>query len=234
MPRRRCSSAWCWPATSARRADRVVTSTDARIARDAPVPRQPLGWPLCLGPAGCRGSLPTPASAHPSAQPQRPRPAARARWCPATSGIPAGPSGRCPTTGPSATRWASMPTRRTTSGSSTGRGRRRTTIPARYTYGVTPEGQLLRDDDQPPGYRLQVEDTSYPVERMLVQAWRAMTPAEKVRQLVECCRAVDQLVFAGLRLRYPLADDGMLRRHAAKTRLGPELARAVYGSDPLD
>lgn len=107
-------------------------------------------------------------------------------------------------------------------------------IQARYTDGVTPEGQLLRDDDQPPGYRLQAEDTSYPVERMLVHAWRAMTPSEKARHLVECCRAVDQLAFAGLRLRYPLADDSMLRRHAATTRLGPELARAVYGSDPLD
>lgn len=108
-------------------------------------------------------------------------------------------------------------------------------IPARYTGAVTPEGQLFRDDDQPPpGYRLQAEDTSYPVERILVHAWRAMTPSEKARQLVECCRAVDHLALAGLRLRYPLADDGMLRRHAATTRLGPELACAVYGSDPLD
>ena len=79
-----------------------------------------------------------------------------------------------------------------------------------------------------------MEDTSYPVERMLVQAWRAMTPSENVRQLVECCRAVDQLAFAGLRLRYPQADNGMLRRHAATLRLGSELARAVYGPDPLD
>ena len=105
---------------------------------------------------------------------------------------------------------------------------------ARYTEGMTPERPSCRDDDQPPGYRLQAEDTSYPVERMLVRAWRAMAPSEKARQVVECCRAVDQLSFAGLRLRYPEADNVTLRRHAATLRLGSELARTVYGFDPLD
>ena len=74
----------------------------------------------------------------------------------------------------------------------------------------------------------------YPIARMLVQAWRTMTPAVKVRQLLECCLAVDQMAFAGLRLRYPQADNGMLPRHAATLRLGSELARAVYGPHPLD
>jgi hypothetical protein len=93
----------------------------------------------------------------------------------------------------------------------------------------------MRDDtgpQRPPGYRVQATDTTYPIEQMLVAAWRVMSTADKARQLVECCRAVDQLALAGLRLRHPDADDAELRRRVASLRLGAELACEVYGPEP--
>lgn len=91
----------------------------------------------------------------------------------------------------------------------------------------------MRGHESPPGYRLQAEDTTYAIERMLVQAWQAMPASEKARRLVESCRALEQLALAGLRLRYPHAGDAQLRRRAATMRLGAELAQDVYGPDPL-
>lgn len=79
------------------------------------------------------------------------------------------------------------------------------------------------------GYRTQSRDTTYHVERRLVEAWRRMSSQEKARQLLECCQMVDQLSLAGLRMRYPNSGERELFMRGAALRLGPELMREVYG-----
>lgn len=92
-----------------------------------------------------------------------------------------------------------------------------------------------QDDDVPPaGYRTQAADTSYAIERLLIDAWRRMPPWEKAARLVECCRAVEQMSLAGLRLRHPDASDRELTLRAAVLSLGLPLAREVYGPDLAD
>ncbi len=58
---------------------------------------------------------------------------------------------------------------------------------------------------------------------------RKMTPAEKL----ECVRgltiAVQQLAFAGMRVRYPDASGDELWLRLAAQRLGPELVKKIYG-----
>lgn len=84
----------------------------------------------------------------------------------------------------------------------------------------------------PAGYRTQAADTTYQIERLLVDTWRSMPPWEKAARLVQCCRAVEQLSAAGLRLRYPDAGEGELRLRAAALRLGRALMLDVFGWDP--
>jgi hypothetical protein len=48
----------------------------------------------------------------------------------------------------------------------------------------------------PFGYRMQADDTAYEIERLMIDAWRTMSPAEKARHFRDACRAVDQLARA--------------------------------------
>lgn len=88
------------------------------------------------------------------------------------------------------------------------------------------------DKEAPIGYRTQSLDTVYAIECRLVDAWRRMTVREKADLLVDCCRMVEQLSLAGMRMRHPNADERELFLRAAGQRLGPDLVREVYGWDP--
>jgi hypothetical protein len=79
---------------------------------------------------------------------------------------------------------------------------------------------------------MQAGDTAYEIERLMIDAWRAMSPAEKARHFREACRAVDQLARAGVRARFPDAPDREVRLRIAAMRLGPDLMREAYGWDP--
>ena len=84
----------------------------------------------------------------------------------------------------------------------------------------------------PPGYRLQADDTSYGVERMLIGRWRVMSPVEKAATLAASFRTVERLSTAGVRLRHPDANEREVWLRVAALRLGRELMVAVYGWDP--
>lgn len=84
----------------------------------------------------------------------------------------------------------------------------------------------------PEGYRTQSPDTTYDIERRLVDAWRGMPAREKARQLLDCCRMVEQLSLAGVRLRHPNADDRELFLRTAALRLGRDLMIDVFEWDP--
>ena len=80
-----------------------------------------------------------------------------------------------------------------------------------------------------PDYRTQSSDTSIEAERVQFDCYRALTPAEKVEVILDLCNAGRELSLAGLRMRHPGASAEELHLREAGLRLGPELARKVYG-----
>jgi hypothetical protein len=97
----------------------------------------------------------------------------------------------------------------------------------------TSGGDRDADESEPPaGYRTQSADTAYDIERRLIDTWRRMPAVEKARQLVDCCRMVEQLSMDGVRLRHPNASEREVFLRAAALRLGRDLTIEVYGWDP--
>jgi hypothetical protein len=86
--------------------------------------------------------------------------------------------------------------------------------------------------DAPPGYRTQAEDTSYEVERLLIERWRAMSSWQKAELLRAESRMLDTLALIGVRKRYPSADDREQRLRLAALRLGRDLVVQYLGWDP--
>lgn len=83
-------------------------------------------------------------------------------------------------------------------------------------------------------YRTQAADTSIEAERILLERYRAMTPAEKIAIARALTRTVHELALAGARLRHPEATDDELRLHVAATRLPRDVMAAAFGwhADP--
>jgi hypothetical protein len=71
-------------------------------------------------------------------------------------------------------------------------------------------------------------DTSPDVERLRIEQWRRMSPAEKAAVVSGLTQAVYDLARAGVRHRYPSASPREQFLRLAIATLGPELARKVY------
>jgi hypothetical protein len=71
-----------------------------------------------------------------------------------------------------------------------------------------------------------------PSERRLVDMWRGRPIHQKADLLLGCCRLVEQVSVAGVRMRHPRADEHEVFLRCATLRLGSELVREVYGWDP--
>ena len=56
-----------------------------------------------------------------------------------------------------------------------------------------------------------------------------MTEAERLARMFEMCEFQEALQTASVRTMYPEADDREVFLRVAERRLGPELARKVYG-----
>ena len=67
---------------------------------------------------------------------------------------------------------------------------------------------------------------------MMVVRWRAMTPLEKFEAVHAANQAVEEMAAAGVRQRYPHADEAEVRLRVIALRLGRDLSVAVYGWDP--
>jgi hypothetical protein len=78
-------------------------------------------------------------------------------------------------------------------------------------------------------YRPQASDTSEAVDRLVFDGFRAMTPEQRLRLASQAAAALERLSIAGLRLRFPEAEEEELRRRAGARRLGAELTRRAYG-----
>lgn len=80
-------------------------------------------------------------------------------------------------------------------------------------------------------YRTQSADVTPEIEAIVVDGWRRMSPAEKVRQVRELTRTTRRFALAGLRDRHPNASDEELRRRLAAFWLDREMMVRVFGSD---
>ncbi len=79
------------------------------------------------------------------------------------------------------------------------------------------------------GYRTQARDTSVEAERLLIERYRAMKPADKIDLVRRLSRASQELARAGARMRHPEADERELRMRVASTRLPAWVMRQVFG-----
>lgn len=71
-------------------------------------------------------------------------------------------------------------------------------------------------------------DTPLEVERRQIEAWRRMTPAQKLALAQQLSANVRQLALAGVRLRFPDASEREQSLRLAEVLLGRDLARAAY------
>ena len=72
-------------------------------------------------------------------------------------------------------------------------------------------------------------DTHPKMEALQIQLWRQASPTRKMHMLAQLNASVQMLALAGLRSKYPKAEESELRRRLADLLLGEELARKVYG-----
>ncbi len=71
-------------------------------------------------------------------------------------------------------------------------------------------------------------DTSPEVERLQIERWRQMSPAQKAAMVSGLTRAVHDLALAGVRLRHPQASAREQFLRLALITLGADLARRAY------
>ena len=82
------------------------------------------------------------------------------------------------------------------------------------------------------GYRTQSRDTSLEAERILIEAYRRMTPGEKAQRITAITQVCTQLAIAGIRARHPDADEEEIRLRLAALRFDRETMVRVFGWDP--
>ncbi len=83
-----------------------------------------------------------------------------------------------------------------------------------------------------PGYQTQSSDTSYEAEQILLEGYRSMSVAEKLRHISALNRAGYALALAGIRARHPDARDREILLRQAALRLDRETMVRLFGWDP--
>jgi hypothetical protein len=71
-------------------------------------------------------------------------------------------------------------------------------------------------------------DTSPEAWRVYLELQRKATPEEKLARAIEISELIRSLAEAGMRQRYPQADDREIFLRLARIRLGKELFETVY------
>jgi len=72
-------------------------------------------------------------------------------------------------------------------------------------------------------------DTHPKMAALQIRLLRSASPARKMEMLAGLNASAKMLALSGLRLHYPHASEGELRRRLAGLLLGEEVARKVYG-----
>ena len=75
-------------------------------------------------------------------------------------------------------------------------------------------------------------DTRPDVARLLLEGYRRMTPAEKLRRACDLSQATREMAASRIRRMYPGADDTQVRLRIAALTLGRETMVRVFGWDP--
>lgn len=76
-------------------------------------------------------------------------------------------------------------------------------------------------------YRPQSSDTSERVDRMLIEGYRRMSPAEKIARIRALSETAYLFAAAGEKRSDPAASDGEVRLRVAARRLDDELVKRV-------
>lgn len=71
-------------------------------------------------------------------------------------------------------------------------------------------------------------DTTAEIEERQIEAWRRLSPAQRLRLVSETTRAVTNLALAGIRHRHPQAAERECFLHLAALRLGVDATRRIY------
>ena len=74
-------------------------------------------------------------------------------------------------------------------------------------------------------------DTSPEAWKVFLDLQRKMSPSEKLQRTIEYSDMIRKFAEAGMRRRYPNADERELFLRTARQNLGPELFRKVCGED---
>jgi len=75
-------------------------------------------------------------------------------------------------------------------------------------------------------------DTDAAAERVLIDLYRRMTPAQKLQAIFELQRTADAIAIAGIRRRHPGVDEAEARLRLAALKYPRELMIAAFGWDP--
>jgi hypothetical protein len=71
-------------------------------------------------------------------------------------------------------------------------------------------------------------DTTVEIEDRQLEAWRRMSPGERLQMVSEATRAVTELALAGIRRRHPHASERECFLRLAAIRLGVDATRRIY------
>jgi len=81
-------------------------------------------------------------------------------------------------------------------------------------------------------YHTQSRDTAREAERVQIEAWRRMAPAQKLRIVSELVRASEELARAGILERHPDASAREVEMRLAALRLDRATMIRLFGWDP--
>jgi hypothetical protein len=91
---------------------------------------------------------------------------------------------------------------------------------------------MKNDPTRPSGYQTQSSDTSFEAEQILIEGYRKMSIAEKMRRIAALNRAGYALSLAGIRARHPNTSDREILLRLAALRLDRETMVRIWGWDP--
>jgi hypothetical protein len=80
--------------------------------------------------------------------------------------------------------------------------------------------------------RSRLSDTPPPVERILIEGYRQMSPTQKLERVAALNRALDQLARARIRAQYGDVPEGEMRLRLGALRLDRRVMIDAFGWDP--
>ena len=80
--------------------------------------------------------------------------------------------------------------------------------------------------------RAALDDTSPEARQVLIEGYRRMNSAQKLRRVVELTHAVQQLAITRIRAEHPEAGEREVMLRLASLWLPAELMREAFGWDP--